>query len=65
MARWRALDKKGVRVVLVYRVRATRLSGPAGLCARANWPIDDLNGLEHWHDMRASKTDCMRAGLHT
>ncbi len=36
---------------------------PAGVCAHTDWPVDELSGLENWRDRRASKTECMSAGV--
>ncbi len=36
----------------------------ARLSVPADWPVDKLSGLEKWRDMRAFKTESMRAGVH-
>ncbi len=41
-----------MRVLCIYRVRLSHPSVPAGVCARADWPVDKLSGLEEWRDMR-------------
>ncbi len=49
-----------------FRRALTHLSVSAeGGGAYANWPIDNLSGLEKWRGTGASKNECMRADVHT
>ncbi len=44
-----APDKKGKRVVLVYRVRLLNRPCPRWrVCAHSDWPVDKLSDLDEW-----------------
>ncbi len=48
----------------VCRVHMVRLVMAVEMCAHSDWLVDKLGGLEKLRDVRTSKTECMRAGVH-